>query len=373
MSDSFYKGKAERLQDLDLPRIGHEIGVGEDVLHMLIEVETRGTGYDKKNRVIMLFEPHIFFRQLSKDKEKLDRAVRNGLAYRKWGTMKYPKDSYPRFLNAVQIDETAAYASCSWGLGQIMGSNHKMAGYDSPQEMVKAFAESEGNQLDAMVDFAKSAGIDDDLQRLDRKLKSGQKITPEDCIPIARAWNGSGFASHNYHGRLAAAANKWHRIKDTPFTLEDLRKAAEEESTNAEVENQVFETEEPPEIETPDEHEVLTPDEKGVTITSPEKKDEVAGVPPPAPAIEIKASQPSLMSRLTSLSIPAGVGTVIAGIKAFATNMPPEFWYVIGGIFIVSLIIGAWLYNESMKRAQQRTDKVMEAAAAQNKNNLRLV
>ena len=361
MSDSFYKGKAEPLQDLDLPRIGHEIGVGEDVIHMLIEVETRGHGFDKQGRVIMLFEPHKLWKHLRGANRA--RAAELGIAYPKWGMKKYPKDSYPRFLQAVEIDETAAYASCSWGLGQIMGENCKMAGYDSPQDMVAAFAESEANQLDAMIKFAKAADIDDDLQRIDKKLKAGQSVSSTDCIPIARAWNGSGFASHNYHGRLAQAANKWSRIKDTVFTLDDIREAANKESIKAESANPMFETEE----------EVPDVEDKGVVNTSPESKDTSEGVPPPAPAVEIKASQPSLMSRLTSLSIPAGVGTIIAGIKTFASGIPPEAWYAIGGIFIVSLVVGAWLYNESMKRAQQRTDKIMDSAASQNKNNLRLV
>lgn len=39
-----FKGAAKRIEDVDLPRIGQQIGVGEDVLHALIEVETRGTG-----------------------------------------------------------------------------------------------------------------------------------------------------------------------------------------------------------------------------------------------------------------------------------------------------------------------------------------
>lgn len=369
MGKEYFRGDANKIEDLDLPRIGHEIGVGEDVIHMLIEVETRGTGYDRQNRVIMLFEPHIFYRQLKKlGIHKLQTAISAGLAYPKWGMQKYPKDSYPRFLKAVEIDETAAYSSCSWGLGQIMGMNHGMAGYDSPQLMVEAFSESEANQLDAMIEFAKSANIDDDLAVIDQILKSGRRVTPQDCIPIARAWNGSGFATHNYHGRLAAAANKWHRIKDTPFTTSDLMISAREESKIFDVASGAFEEDEIP-------NKVITEAEnreKGVT-TSNLPPDQTEGTPPPTPAVEIKASQPSLTSRISALSLPAGAGTIVLAIKTFVVGIPPWGWGIIGGCFIILCVLGAWLYNESMKRADARTGRASAAAADKDKNNIRYI
>jgi hypothetical protein len=36
---------------------------------------------------------------------KRDRAVSLGLAYASWGQKPYPKDSYPRLLQALLIDE----------------------------------------------------------------------------------------------------------------------------------------------------------------------------------------------------------------------------------------------------------------------------
>jgi hypothetical protein len=370
MEKEYFRGNARKLEDLDLPRIGKEIGVGEDVIHMLIEVETRGTGFDKQKRVIMLFEPHIFDKMLRKDPEKRQRARSQGLAYPEWGTRKYPKDSYPRFLEACEIDETAAYASCSWGLGQIMGMNHKMAGYRSPQAMVEAFAESEANQLDAMVEFAKAANIDDDLAVIDQILRSGRQVTPQDCIPIARGWNGSGFAKHNYHGRLAAAANKWHRIKDTPFTTSDLMGRAKEESKISDAKSQVFEEDEiSAETETIKEAENK---EKGVT-TSTLPPEQTEGTPPPTPAVEIKASQPSLMSRISAVSFPTGAGAVILAIKTFVVGIPPWGWGIIGGSFIILCLVGAWLYNESMKRADARTARASAAAADKDKNNIRYI
>lgn len=115
-----------------------------------------------------------------------------------------------------------------------------------------------------------------------------------------------------------------------------------------------------------------TDTDKGVT-TSDKLPEDIAGTPPPAPAAEVKASLPSLTSRLTSIGVPAGVLSAIGGIWTFVQGMPPWGWAVLGGVFVVALVIGAWLYNESMKRAQQRTSMVMAAAADKDSNNLRLI
>lgn len=229
---SIYKGKAKRIEDVDLPRIGQSIGVSEDVLHALIEVETRGTGFDKQGRVLILFEPHVFYRNLKGAKRQ--QAVDAGLAYPKW-RRNYPKDSYPRLIEAIAIDETAALKSASWGLGQILGENYKDAGYKSVQDMVKAFADDEDNHLEAMIQFIIANRIDDDLRRIEEKTKAGKKVTAQDWVPIVRVYNGAGFAENDYHNRAARAYNKWLKIKDTPYaeSLDVLTAAKAEEVTAA--------------------------------------------------------------------------------------------------------------------------------------------
>lgn len=201
-----FKGEAKRLDDVDLPRIGHQIGVGEDELHAFMDVEAAGSGFDAQGRPKMLFEPHVFYRNLTGAKR--DRAVREGLAYAKWGTKPYPKDSYPRLKKAMLIDETAALKSASWGLTQILGENFSMVGYETVQAMVAAFMEDEENHLDAMVKFLIAAGIDDDLRAHRWEI-------------VARVYNGPGYAKHNYHGRMAAAYAKWTKIPDTPWSPDD--------------------------------------------------------------------------------------------------------------------------------------------------------
>lgn len=207
-----FVGKAKPLDDIDLPRIGSQIGVGEDVLHMVLDVESRGNGFDKAGRPTMLFEPHIFYRELSG--EQRDKAVKQGLAYKSWKSGSYPRDSYPRLQKAILINKSAALKSCSWGAFQVMGFNYKLAGYSTVGAMVNAMLADVENHLQAAVNFIVSAGLDDELQVLDAL---DRLATPEDTIPFVMGYNGKGFRKNNYHVKAAKSLNKWRGIKDTPY------------------------------------------------------------------------------------------------------------------------------------------------------------
>lgn len=196
-----FMGRAARLTDIDVARTGQLIGAGEDEIRAVIEVETSGGGFDRHGRPKMLFEPHIFWRELA-DGAGRDRAIAEGLAYRQWGDKPYPADNYPRLKRAMMIDATAALRSASWGLGQIMGFNHRAAGFATVTEMVVAFCDSEAAGLTAMIRFIASEGLDDELR-------------DHDWAAFARGYNGAGYRKHGYHTRLAAAFARWQAIPDT--------------------------------------------------------------------------------------------------------------------------------------------------------------
>lgn len=198
-----FKGKAKRLNDTDLPKLGHLILVSEDEIHAFIDAETRGSGFDSQGRPKMLFEPHIFYRELGAGPER-DKAVALGLAYSRW-KRDYPKDSYPRLEEAMKIDEDAALRSASWGLGQVMGFNCKLAGYPTAKAMVLDFMEDEENHLLASVNFIISARLDDELRN-------------HDWHGFARGYNGAGYKKNGYHTVLANSYAKWSKIKDTPWS-----------------------------------------------------------------------------------------------------------------------------------------------------------
>ncbi len=198
-----FQGPAKRLEDVDLPRIAHAIGVGEDEIHAVIDVETSGDSTDGQGRLRMLFEPHRFWRNLGPGWGR-DAAVGRGLAYPHWGQKPYPNDSYPVLLQAMAIDETAALKSASWGLGQILGENHVLAGYPTVQAMIADFILDEDNHLEAMVRFIRASGLAD-------------AIRAHDWTAFARRYNGPHHARHGYAIRLSRRFEWWSRIRDTPW------------------------------------------------------------------------------------------------------------------------------------------------------------
>lgn len=200
-----FQGAAKRLDDVDLPRIGARIGVSEDEIHAVDEVESLGTGFDARGRPLILPERHVFYRNLRG--ERRDRAVAAGLAYPKWGAKPYPRTSDERYAlleRMMEIDETAAIMACSWGRYQVLAENFRAAGYDSPQAMVQAMMADEENHLEAMVNFVLSSGLDDELRA-------------HRWAPFAYGYNGAGYAKNQYDVKLDRAYRKWAKIPDTPW------------------------------------------------------------------------------------------------------------------------------------------------------------
>ncbi len=203
-----FKGKAKRINDLDIPRIGSQIGVGEDELHAFMDVEAAGSGFDSVGRPKMLFEPHLFYRELSGAKR--DEAVKAGLAYAKWKRGAYPPESYTRLAKAMAIDEEAALRSASWGLTQILGKWHNDIGYATARAMVEAFMADEAAHLDATIKLLIQWGVADDLKA-------------HRWAVVADAWNGPQYAVHGYHTKLAKAHAKWDKIRDTVWPPKDWK------------------------------------------------------------------------------------------------------------------------------------------------------
>lgn len=196
---SGFRGRAKLLDAFDLPRMARALNITEDWARAVVEVEAAGGGFDGRGRPKALFEPHRFWAELGEAKRA--QAVRAGLAYRRWGEQPYPKESYTRIEAAMVIDRPAALRATSWGLGQIMGSNARICGYDSAEAMVAAFCDDEENHLQAVMNFIVANGLDDELRR-------------GDVRGFAAGYNGRSYERHGYHTKLAAAHAKWARVPD---------------------------------------------------------------------------------------------------------------------------------------------------------------
>lgn len=209
MTINFY-GAARPLADADVQTIAGYLGCQVAAVRAVLAVEAAGKGFDSKGRPKMLFEPHVFYRNLLGAKR--DEAVRQGLAYSKWGMKSYPADSYPRLVAAMAIDEPAALKAASWGLGQVLGENYAAAGFANPHEMVLAMTRSEGAQLYAMARFIVTKGLQ-------------SKLRTFDWAGFARGYNGVGYKKNAYDTKLASSYAKRpaaERVTPPPASATEL-------------------------------------------------------------------------------------------------------------------------------------------------------
>jgi hypothetical protein len=193
-------GTGTRLKPEDLLEAADKLMTGVAVIRAVVEVEAAGAGFDDKRRPKILFEPHIFYKQLGPG-SKRDQAVQQGLAYRKQGTKPYPPLSkrYDQIARAMAIDETAALNSASWGLPQIMGFNFKSAGFTSAKAMVTSMMKGEREQLLAFANLL-----------IDWKL--AEKLRKREWKSFALKYNGPAGPKNGYDKKLAKAFDKFSKL-----------------------------------------------------------------------------------------------------------------------------------------------------------------
>lgn len=195
-----FVGTGRRLAQGDVGDAARVLGIETAVLLAFLEVEAAGKGFDSKNRPKMLFEPHVFWRNLTGALR--DQAARVGLAYAKW-KRNYPADSYPRLEKAIGIAREPGFRSASYGLPQILGENHRAAGFASAEAMFSTMKQGEREQLLAMVTLLKAWGL--------AKHLVGKDFTKAaSWVPAVKRYNGSGYAANSYHVKCAKAYIK-HR------------------------------------------------------------------------------------------------------------------------------------------------------------------
>jgi hypothetical protein len=147
----------------------------------------------------ILFEAHIFDRET----KGRFRAAHPNLSSAKWNRALYVggQGEWARLHRAMLLDRTAALRSASVGRYQIMGFNHKLAGFATVEAYWDAMKAGERQHLEAFVAFIINSGLGDELRRISN--------VHADCAPFARGYNGSGYAKNDYHVKIARAHKKW--------------------------------------------------------------------------------------------------------------------------------------------------------------------
>lgn len=184
------------LTDEQINTAAASFGLPYAALKAVIEVECRGSGFFSTGEPAILFERHIFWRQLGEIK---------WFTWRLRILAKYPRicnpyaGGYGRFSQqhkkmaiAVTYNRDAALQSASYGVGQVMGYHWDALDYPSLQAFINDMYESEAKQLEAMMRYIKVNGLIGALKR-------------QDWAAFAFRYNGEEYAKNNYDEKLRQA------------------------------------------------------------------------------------------------------------------------------------------------------------------------
>ncbi|WP_010178862.1 N-acetylmuramidase domain-containing protein [Aquimarina agarilytica] len=177
------------------------------VVKAVNEIESSGKGFLVYGRPRILFEGHVFWKQLKSKglnpSDFLEDRTKDVL-YSRW-TKKYYKGGageYTRLEKAAGMSDLpevhdAAYASASWGAFQIMGYHYKKLGYASVDHFVSEMYEHEREHLAAFGKFIKVT-VFKGKPLLDwARAKNWAKF--------AEGYNGSGYRQNKYDEKLQKA------------------------------------------------------------------------------------------------------------------------------------------------------------------------
>lgn len=173
----------------DYQRTAERLGCEIAAIMAVSFVESSGSGFDANGTLKKRFEP-VWFKRLSG----------------KIATT---------YAAAYALDPTNAMKATSWGKFQVMGFNHRIAGFATVKAMVDAFDKSETAQLDGFIGFIESKRLQDELQTLNW---SG----------FAYIYNGSDYAKLGYHTKMAKAYAQYKADPAISVADAELKKKAQQ-------------------------------------------------------------------------------------------------------------------------------------------------
>lgn len=191
----------------EIERVARAKGWPAAALLAIAEVESAGKTGSLVNGAmepVIRIEGHYFDKRLSGEKQKRARAA--GLASPIAGKVANPATQAARWAmlrRMAEIDIKAAYESCSWGIGQVMGAHWAWLGYGSVDDFVKDARNGVYGQTRLMANYIDKAG-------LVPALKQG------DWATFARGYNGPGYAKNGYHTKIAKTFARWTKAAPLP-------------------------------------------------------------------------------------------------------------------------------------------------------------
>lgn len=176
------------------------------------EVESRGKGFLIDGRPVILFEGHVFWRELDKrglDPNTLLTDRYKDILYKKWTKKFYKGGSgeYTRLEKAAGMSDDprvhdAAYAAASWGAFQIMGFHYKKLGYATVDHFVSEMYEHESEHLKAFGKFIT-------INKFNGKPLIDW-LKEKNWAKFANGYNGAGYKQNKYDIKLQKAYEKYN-------------------------------------------------------------------------------------------------------------------------------------------------------------------
>lgn len=199
---SFLQYNDKLLSEQDLVDFANLYNLELAAVKAVNEIESSGKGFLINGSPKILFEGHVFWRELQKRKVNpqtlLDESSKDVL-YKKWtknnylgGTKEYLRlEKAANLQDSKQVKE-AAYCSASWGAFQIMGYHYSSLGYESIDAWVNNMYEHEREHLKAFGKFL-------DVNQLMVHLKD------RNWAKFAKGYNGPAYKLNNYDKKLETA------------------------------------------------------------------------------------------------------------------------------------------------------------------------
>jgi N-acetylmuramidase/Putative peptidoglycan binding domain len=186
-----FRGLALGLTSTGLARACSDLGVHAPEIWTILAVETSGCGFLADRRPQMLYERHIFHRLTEGRYDDGDISDPKPGGYGPRGPQQYD-----RLAEAILKDRSSALQSASWGIGQIMGANYRLAGFDDVEQMATSMSESEDKQLAAMSAFLIGSNLHVSLRA-------------HDWTSFASGYNGPNYVINRYDVRLSGEFQKY--------------------------------------------------------------------------------------------------------------------------------------------------------------------
>lgn len=194
------------LSEQDLVDFARQYNLEVPAVKAVNEVESSGKGFLVDGRPKILFEGHVFWRELKKrniNPEDLLNDESKDVLYSTWtknhylgGTGEYLRLERAAALSPSKEVREAAYSAASWGAFQIMGYHYRSLGYESIETFVSKMKDHEREHLRAFGKFL-------DVNNLIRHLIN------KDWTKFAKGYNGISYKVNKYDEKLKAAYERY--------------------------------------------------------------------------------------------------------------------------------------------------------------------